>query len=96
MAAADVIQQEAGDACEVIFGAVIDEAMEGHFQVTVIATGLEDNKPPSQKPSKRAVRISADELAERKKRHASGDGASGDGAAGNAVPEPAASSDATA
>jgi len=42
MAATEVIQQEAGDDCEVIFGAVVDEEMEGRFQVTVIATGLAD------------------------------------------------------
>jgi cell division protein FtsZ len=78
MAATEVIQDEAGDACEVIFGAVIDEEMEGRFQVTVIATGL-DEQPGGAKPSdKRAVRISADELKDRKTA-ASGDGASGDG-----------------
>ncbi len=81
MAATEVIQAEAGDDCEVIFGAVIDEAMEGHFQVTVIATGLNDEKGAA-----RAQRISPRELRDRvakergvqaadEKAAASGDGA---------------------
>ena len=60
MAATEVIQAEAGDDCEVIFGAVIDEAMEGHFQVTVIATGLDDEKGAA-----RAQRVSPQELKDR-------------------------------
>lgn len=40
MSATEIIQQEAGEQCEVIFGAVTHEDVEGQFQVTVIATGL--------------------------------------------------------
>ena len=36
-----VIQQEAGDDVEVIFGTVIDESMEDKLRVTVIATGFD-------------------------------------------------------
>jgi cell division protein FtsZ len=73
MAATEVIQDEAGDDCEVIFGAVISDAMEGRFQVTIIATGLEE-KPPTKRP----VRVRANELDELKKRsRAGGDGSPG-------------------
>ncbi|MFB6248293.1 MAG: cell division protein FtsZ [Salinibacter sp.] len=50
MSAIEVIQSEAGENCDVIFGAVIDEEMDSHFRVTVIATGLgegEASHPPS-------------------------------------------------
>ncbi len=64
MSATEVIQAEAGDESEVIFGAVIDEEMEGRFQVTVIATGLEEKKN-----SNRAIRIQSNELDQLKKRN---------------------------
>jgi cell division protein FtsZ len=86
MAATEVIQAEAGDDCEVIFGAVIDEAMEGHFQVTVIATGLDD-----ERSSSRAQRVSPHDLKDRSAndrtaRDAENEKASsGDGAADPAV-----------
>ena len=38
-----MIQEEAGDDAEIIFGAVQDSAMEGEIRVTLIATGFEDN-----------------------------------------------------
>ena len=74
MAATETVQREAGEQCEVIFGAVIDEALEGQFQVTVIATGLDDEKGAA-----RAQRVSAEEL-EQSNKAISGDGTSGDGA----------------
>lgn len=42
-----VIQKEAGDDVEVIFGTVIDEAVEDKLRVTVIATGFDRNEDPS-------------------------------------------------
>jgi cell division protein FtsZ len=36
-----IIQEEAGDDAEIIFGAVHDEALEGKIRVTVIATGFD-------------------------------------------------------
>lgn len=36
-----IIQEEAGDDAEIIFGAVHDESLEGKIRVTVIATGFE-------------------------------------------------------
>ena len=40
--AASVIQQAADDEANIIFGAVVDEAMEGEAKITVIATGFPD------------------------------------------------------
>jgi cell division protein FtsZ len=37
-----IIQKEAGDEAEIIFGAVHDPALEGQIRVTVIATGFDD------------------------------------------------------
>ena len=54
-----IIQEEAGDDAEIIFGAVHDPAMEGQVRVTVIATGFEtpdedvikhDFRRPAQQP----------------------------------------------
>jgi cell division protein FtsZ len=42
--ATSVIQKEAGDDVEVIFGTVIDEEMEDKLRVTVIATGFDREK----------------------------------------------------
>jgi len=53
-AATSVIQREAGDDVEVIFGTVIDEEMDDKLRVTVIATGFEDG-PEQQEPSRRSV-----------------------------------------
>ena len=47
MSAIEVIQEKAGEECDVIFGAVIDEEMDDHFRVTVIATGLTDEETSS-------------------------------------------------
>ena len=38
-----MIQEEAGDDAEIIFGAVQDSNMEGEIRVTLIATGFDDN-----------------------------------------------------
>ena len=47
-----VIQQEAGDDVEVIFGTVIDESMEDKLRVTVIATGFDrDNDAEDEEAS---------------------------------------------
>lgn len=43
-AATAIIQSEAGDDVEVIFGTVIDEAMEENLRITVIATGFEKTR----------------------------------------------------
>jgi cell division protein FtsZ len=42
--ATSVIQQEAGDDVEVIFGTVIEEEMEDELRVTVIATGFDHRR----------------------------------------------------
>jgi cell division protein FtsZ len=39
--AAQVVQQAADPEANIIFGAVIDEHLEGQIQITVIATGFE-------------------------------------------------------
>lgn len=57
MSAMEVIQDEAGENCEVIFGAVTDEGIEGRFQVTVIAAGLDEKQTAD-----RAVQISSEEV----------------------------------
>ena len=43
-AATAIIQSEAGDDVEVIFGTVIDDAMGDDIRITVIATGFEKNR----------------------------------------------------
>lgn len=57
MTATEVIQDEAGEHCEVIFGAVTDEGIEGQFQVTVIATGLDEEQTDN-----RAIQVPSQEL----------------------------------
>ncbi len=39
--AASIVQEEAHEDCNIIFGAVIDEAMQDQIQITVIATGFD-------------------------------------------------------
>ncbi len=56
MSVIEVIQAEAGENCEVIFGAVTDESIDGQFQVMVIATGLDEEQSfdgTIQNPSQR-------------------------------------------
>ena len=43
---ASIIQEAAGDDAEIIFGAVHDPSLAGEVRVTVIATGLEQEKMP--------------------------------------------------
>ena len=49
-----VVQDEAGEDAEVIFGTVIDDAMDEEFRVTVIATGF-DGESESAPPQAAAV-----------------------------------------
>ena len=57
-----IIQEEAGDDAEIIFGAVHDPALEGQVRVTVIATGFEQAgeeiqplvRPEPQRPAEQA------------------------------------------
>ena len=53
-AATSVIQREAGDDVEVIFGTVIDEEMDDKLRVTVIATGFDD-EPKKEQSTRRSV-----------------------------------------
>ncbi|MFB6272266.1 MAG: cell division protein FtsZ, partial [Salinibacter sp.] len=46
--ATSVIQKEAGEDVEVIFGTVIDEDMEDKLRVTVIATGFDREEEPEE------------------------------------------------
>ncbi len=57
--ATSVIQREAGDEAEVIFGTVIDPAMDGELRVTVIATGFETERRDAR--VRRTVRLAGDE-----------------------------------
>lgn len=45
-----IIQEEAGDDAEIIFGAVHDESLEGKIRVTVIATGFDEAGSVEQEP----------------------------------------------
>ncbi len=62
-----IIQEEAGDEAEIIFGAVHDPSLEGQIRVTVIATGFDRSdveeekvirpdfaRPPQPQPAQRA------------------------------------------
>ena len=53
--ATSVIQREAGDNVEVIFGTVIDEEMEDEMRVTVIATGFDDADDDEASGTRRSV-----------------------------------------
>jgi cell division protein FtsZ len=44
MAISSLIQEEAGDEAEIIFGAVHDQGLEGQVRVTVIATGFDSGE----------------------------------------------------
>jgi len=54
--AAQIIQEAADPDANIIFGAVIDDTMEGEIQITVIATGF-DGRPLSTQPPKPAERV---------------------------------------
>jgi cell division protein FtsZ len=53
--AASMIQEEAHEDANIIFGAVIDESLTDEIRITVIATGFgevrEDKKPPAWQPT---------------------------------------------
>ncbi|MEM1041089.1 MAG: cell division protein FtsZ [Bacteroidota bacterium] len=57
--ATSVIQREAGDDAEVIFGTVIDPEMGDELRVTVIATGFDTARPDAR--VRRTVRLTGDE-----------------------------------
>ncbi len=59
-AATAIIQQEAGDDVEVIFGTVIDETMDDALRVTVIATGFDKLKTEERGHVRRTVPLEAD------------------------------------
>jgi len=48
--AATLIQEEAEDDANIIFGAVIDESMGDEIRITVIATGFGERVQPAEKP----------------------------------------------
>ena len=53
-----VIQEEAGDDAEVIFGTVIDESLGDQIRVTVIATGFDkSDAPPPEAARRRSVTL---------------------------------------
>jgi len=52
-AATGIIQKEAGDDVEVIFGTVIDEAMGDDLRITVIATGFDERGRSQAAPEQR-------------------------------------------
>jgi cell division protein FtsZ len=54
-AATSIIQREAGDEVEVIFGTVIDEAMGEELRITVIATGFDMRDVQRPKPWHRSA-----------------------------------------
>ena len=56
--ATSIIQQEAGDDVEVIFGTVIDEALENELRVTVIATGFDEEDRTRRGEQEEGVRRS--------------------------------------
>jgi cell division protein FtsZ len=55
--ATSVIQREAGDDAEVIFGTVIDSSMGDEIRITVIATGFEAERKNAAPPVRRTVRL---------------------------------------
>ncbi len=61
--ATSVVQREAGDEAEVIFGTVIDPDMGDELRVTVIATGFEAARRQREERVRRTVRLENDELA---------------------------------
>ncbi len=48
--AAEVIAQAADDDANIIFGAVVDERLEGSISITVVATGFGDARPSRERP----------------------------------------------
>lgn len=59
-AATSIIQKEAGDDVEVIFGTVIDENMGGDLRITVIATGFDRHLKTDGAARRRTLRLRGD------------------------------------
>ncbi len=57
--AADVVAKAAEPNANIIFGTVIDEAMEGRLQVTVIATGFQTGAAEARPTRRRSSRLSS-------------------------------------
>ncbi|MDE2920470.1 MAG: cell division protein FtsZ [Chloroflexota bacterium] len=57
--AADIVAKAAEPNANIIFGTVIDEAMEGRLQVTVIATGFQTGTAEARPTRRRSSRISS-------------------------------------
>lgn len=55
--AADLISQAADPDANIIFGAVIDEALQGEVKITVIATGFDQPRPVAARPSTERPRL---------------------------------------
>ncbi len=53
--ATSIIQREAGEDVEVIFGTVIDEGLNEELRVTVIATGFESGERPKEEKKQRTL-----------------------------------------
>ena len=53
--AASLVQAEADEEADIIFGAVIDETIEDELRITVIATGFEDAGRTAQATPKAEV-----------------------------------------
>jgi cell division protein FtsZ len=60
--ATSIIQREAGDDAELIFGTVIDPALGDDIRVTVIATGFESERRATPERVRRTVRLEEGEL----------------------------------
>jgi len=60
--ATSVIQREAGEDAELIFGTVIDSDMTDEIRITVIATGFDSEHRPSAERVRRTVRLEEGEL----------------------------------
>jgi cell division protein FtsZ len=58
--AATLVQEEADDDANIIFGAVIDESMGDEVRITVIATGFGEHIEQHQKPSAPRAGVAAD------------------------------------
>ncbi len=61
--ATSIIQREAGDDVEVIFGTVIDDTVEEELRVTVIATGFDEDPKVEKRPEKKSAVLRADNSA---------------------------------
>ena len=73
MSAVEVVQSKAGNDSEVLFGAVVDEQLDEHFRVTVIATGVDETAPgiPAGSYSEVGTQSDQDPPQKREKRSAS-------------------------